>query len=251
MSGSTGAPSVGELLHFGAVALAISIAYVGLDRVSGERNAFYRTLRQATSAAKDILIRHDCYEEDGNGTKTQQIQDMISTIGYSGMILRLQKLMTIAASKTNVRRICNAMSKQSGGKIYQVSMWDRFTTYWGKTPMLGYFRRAWDRVAVSTFAVVGIFLYVLTVGGIIWEIEFFSTSAWVKFCFAFYVILTVWIFGTVGCSFRLAKLRAYIQECDRLINDRITAALRGRVLDRLQAAPGSTGQGQQGPGGAS
>jgi hypothetical protein len=226
------AVGVGELLHFGAIVLAVSIAYVGLDRVSDERNQFKKALTEAGEKAKAILLQFDCLDgKDGGDVK--KIAELISGIGSSGTVIKFKTLMKISGATDVTGDAIKVVNLKEGPRTIVVTWMDIWNVWRCHTPGLSYFRSDSDRLVVGFIACAGTIAYALTTAGAIWQIEFFQSAVWIQPLFVFYVVCIVWIFATVGCSFKLANLKQHVDHCAAAVQDRLKNVLGDKMKDSL------------------
>ena len=223
-----------SILHLSALSLVVSIAYLGLDKVHQEKDAFKESLAKAREKALELVSRCDVTIGADPGPEA---------IFYRfpfGVRLKFYLLAYIAAAQIKM------------GVIYRSCHWFHRQV---KVPCLRYFDSGFDRIFVSIFALVslGIFLYLTAAA--LWDFHWFfldqalaDKPAWINLAWfpmqsvmpVFYwacSFILLWIFFTVGVTHILKNLEKICDSMQTAVDLQMETAAQDVVRWSLRNQP--------------
>lgn len=199
------AQHIESILHLSSLSLIITIAYLGLDRVHLEKDAFLDALERAKDKAIQFVRRCDIKP----GEKPES----------SSMFYRFPFWV-----KLKFYALC-----QVAGVNWDIDMGGHWRLlHWchrqRHVPLLGYFKKRRDRGLVSIFAAILLLIFLYMTAAALWNLQYFPADIWPSLQWvqtrnvltpAYWICLFVlfWIFATVGITHVLKRIET---ACDRL-----------------------------------
>ncbi len=232
--------NIDGLLHLGAIATAVAIAYVGLDRIHWDDRRFERNLKAAEQDAASALIPYDIKDSE------EYPRTVFDGLPFWTQV-RLLTLCVIAKVRVHKRPLCLA--------AHTIHVQINF-------PMFMYFRDRWDRFVIRILAVISIVLFLLVTAIVTWEMESISllpkcTAYWpiysidicavvtsisvdttVPYLYGYFACTLLWVCFTGASSQRLQNVRKRCAIIDGTISNTLDR-LKQRLVSRWLKAPPS------------
>jgi len=220
---------VEALLHLSALSLAVTVAYLGLDRVHMEKDAFIEALKKAQVKARDFVSRYEV------GEKALEDGPMFYRFPF-WIKLKFYTLCHVAEADVQMGwfRPLHVCHRQA------------------YVPLLRYFkgrekngknadRRDRKCVAICGAILALLFLYLTAAG--LWELQWFpanfdylrwSQIDWVlTISFWMCAVVLFWIFSTVGLTYLLQNIDSICDRLEKSIEDRMRLLTRDATIHRL------------------
>ena len=173
------------LLHLTAMAVAISIAYMGVDRISGEPDRFHTMLLAVTGRVRELVLQLDVKQtkKDTNGDdrKTTQLKLIYDKHPMHVLCFVAKEPISLGW----YRRLCHTYVREK------------------QIPLLGYFRHRFDRKLVTTFGILSLIAFFAISYISVWD------SITINLFFIRFVVtseaiaMPIFILSTVGISWIL------------------------------------------------
>jgi hypothetical protein len=170
---------VEAMLHLAAMAVAATAAYLGLDHVKMERSSLGAELDRVTAEINLQLRASRILKGD-----QVQLKDV-----YDRAFVHV--LCHVAKHKMTLgfwRRLGHVFHRQ----LY--------------VPMLGYFRSRADRLVVMILLGISMVAFFTLTAAACWEITWLYDKETSKWLFVGFVLTILWVFFTIGISFRLQRI---------------------------------------------
>jgi hypothetical protein len=202
------------LLHLAAFTVAVTIGYVGLDKVTGEqiisRDQLEQEITKVSARVDKLLTRHAVIETDG--------------------------LMNFIFDFPNIYVLCHV----AGRRVRHRWPWQRPLRAIHRqrhVPLLNYFRHRRDMRLVFRFAIFATLTFVILTASTVWELPKVSNKLVGEILYIAYVCIIGWIVISVPAS---AKLRRIGPTCDALekqVDERLERVLQASLRRVPPAAP--------------
>jgi hypothetical protein len=197
--------NVEALLHLNVLSLIITIAYLGLDRVHLEKDAFLASLEEAREKALAFVLRFDV-----SPGKTPAVKSMFYRFPF-WIKLKFYVICQVA----NVHRDITM------GRAWRFTHCCHRQRY---VPLLNYFYKRRDRLWVSLFATILLILFLYTTAAALWDLQYFPADFWMRLHWIYSeslmtpnywicIVILLWIFFTIGMTHILQHVGSI---CDRL-----------------------------------
>jgi hypothetical protein len=217
-----------SILHLSSLSLIITIAYLGLDRVHLEKDAFLASLNGAREKAEGFVRRYDI--------KPGEKPD------HSSMFYRFPFWI-----KLKFYTIC-----QVAGVNWDIDMGGQWRLlHWchrqRHVPLLGYFKKRRDRGWISLFAAILLLIFLYMTAASLWSLQYFPADLlpslhWIEaknlLTPAYWICLFVlfWIFATVGITHLLKHIEAACTRLQDSVDEHMKAIAADVTRNTLNSA---------------
>jgi hypothetical protein len=191
------------LLHLSALTSAVTIGYVGLDRIRiqlKDEGALERAIA-SVSTRVEVLLRQ---------------LDVVETNGYISFIYDFPPAYVLT-------HVAGMPVKQGWKRPYRAICRQRHV------PLIGYFRNRVDLKLVAASAVLCTLSFLILTAATIWDLPAITNKAVAGSLFVIYVSLLIWILISVAASYRLRHIGDVCQELEKEVDGRLETVLRARI----------------------
>jgi hypothetical protein len=228
------------LLHLSAIATAVAVAYVGLDRIHWDDERFAASLAAAEQDAAKALVAYDIKPSE------KYPKTVFDDLPFWTRV-RLVTLCILAKVTVEKRVCCNIAHKIH----YQINF-----------PMFKYFRNRWDRWLIKKLAIVSLFVFLFVSALATWELESIllfgslkcsywpifsfdvcastqpiSTKTLIPYLYSFFAATLIWVCMTGAMSQRLQNIRTRCSVIDGAITKTLSRLKKNLVPRWLKSAP--------------
>jgi hypothetical protein len=217
-----------SILHLSALSLIVAIAYLGLDRVHLEKDAFLDALEKARARAVNFVRRCDI--------KPGERPDVASMFYRFPFWVKLKfyALCQIAEVNWDIDM----------GSHWRIAHWCHRQRH---VPLFGYFKKRRDRAWVSIFAAALLAIFLYMTAAALWSWHYFPPEILPEtprigmrtFTVISYWVCTailLWIFLTVGITHLLQHIESICINLEGVVDDHMKKIAADVTRNSLQSA---------------